>query len=296
MATRKPPKQVPARSGSSRRGNGHGRVRPTAKARRPSARGSGSRRRRLLVRALIVIGILAVAGTAGYFGWLRNSSLVAVEQVRVKGTTTADADRVNAALKDAATSMTTLNFDPDELRNAVRSFPTVASVSADPDFPSRVEITVTERSPALIVESGGDAVPVAADGTVLRGLSLGAAGRRLPTIALRDLPAAGKLGGEPLAQATIAGAAPRPLVPLIEKISHAAVGGVEVVMKGEIAIRFGTPAAATQKWAAAAAVLADPRLRNLTYVDVRVPERPSVGGAAAPEVEATAPETAPVGP
>lgn len=243
-----------------------------------------------------MIVILAVAGTAGYFGWLRNSSLVAVEHVRVKGTTTADADRINAALEDAATSMTTLNFDQGELRNAVRSFPTVASVSADPDFPSGVEITVNERSPALIVESGGDAVPVAGDGTVLRGLSLGAAGERLPTIEMRDLPAAGRLGGEPLAQATIAGAAPGPLVPLIETISDDAARGVEVVMKGEIPIRFGAPAAAAQKWAAAAAVLADPRLQSLTYVDVRVPERPSVGGAAAIEVETAAPETVPVGP
>ncbi len=51
----------------------------------------------------------------------------------------------------------------------------MASVSADPDFPSGVEITVTERSPALVVESGGDEVPVAGDGTVLRGLPLDAA-------------------------------------------------------------------------------------------------------------------------
>lgn len=232
-----------------------------------------------MVRALIVIGVLAVAGTAGYFGWLRNSSLVAVERVRVEGTTTADGDRINAALEDAATSMTTLNFDQGELRDAVGSFPTVSSVSADPDFPGGVEITVTERPPALIVESGGDAVPVAGDGTVLRGLSLGAADARLPTVELRDLPAAGKLGGEPLAQAAVAGAAPGPLVPLIEEISYDAARGVEVVMKGEISIRFGTPAAVAQKWAAAAAVLADPGLQSLTYVDVRVPERPSVGGA-----------------
>ncbi len=113
---------------------------------------------------------------------------------------------------------------------------------------------------------------------------------------MRDLPAAGRLAGEPLAQATIAGAAPAPLVPLIERISADAADGVEVVMKGEIPIRFGAPAAAARKWAAAAAVLADPRLQSLTYVDVRVPERPAVGGAGATEVETAAPETVPVRP
>ena len=35
-----------------------------------------------------------------------------------------------------------------------------------------------------------------------------------------------------------------------------------------------------EKWAAAAAVLADPKLDSLTSLDVRVPERPAAGGAA----------------
>jgi hypothetical protein len=64
-----------------------------------------------------------------------------------------------------------------------------------------------------------------------------------------------------------------------------------VTMRGDIPIRFGTGAAASAKWAAAAAVLADPDLETLTYLDVRVPERPSVGGQAdtvAPTTEPTA--------
>ena len=34
-----------------------------------------------------------------------------------------------------------------------------------------------------------------------------------------------------------------------------------------------------QKWAAVAAILADRQLTSLSYVDVRVPDRPAVGGA-----------------
>ena len=36
-------------------------------------------------------------------------------------------------------------------------------------------------------------------------------------------------------------------------------------------MRFGSASKSTQKWAAAAAVLADPKLTSLAYVDVRVP-------------------------
>ncbi len=55
---------------------------------------------------------------------------------------------------------------------------------------------------------------------------------------------------------------------------------MEVTLRGGIPVRFGNGSRATEKWAAAAAVLADPKLDSLTYLDVRVPERPAAGGAA----------------
>jgi hypothetical protein len=55
-----------------------------------------------------------------------------------------------------------------------------------------------------------------------------------------------------------------------------------VTLRGGIPVYFGTSAEASEKWAAAAAVLADPKLDSLTYLDVRVPRRPAAGGAAQP--------------
>jgi hypothetical protein len=52
---------------------------------------------------------------------------------------------------------------------------------------------------------------------------------------------------------------------------------VAVNLHGGIQLRFGTPAAARAKWAAAAAVLADKRVTTLSYIDVQVPKRPAVG-------------------
>lgn len=221
-----------------------------------------------------MIAALAVA----YFGWFRDSGLVAVERVRVEGVSGGDREQIVAALTDAAEGMTTLHVREDQLEAAVASFPTVASVVADADFPHGLEIEVDERRPALVAESGGGEVPVAADGTVLPGIPVG--DFELPRVEVDQIPSSGRLEGEALEQALILGAAPEPLAPLIETASQDEQYGVVVEMRGGIPVRFGTSDGARAKWAAVAAVLADPNLTALSYLDVRAPGRPAVGGAA----------------
>lgn len=219
-----------------------------------------------------------MALAAAYLGWFRDSSFVAVEHVTVEGVSGSDQGRIVGALTASAERMTTLHLREDQLTAAVASFPTVASVSADPDFPHGLVIEVTERPPALIAEAGGKQVLVAADGTVLPGVEA-ADEERLPRLALGELPASGLLEGEALEQALIIGAAPGPLAPLIEGVEHDDKYGVVIEMKGGIPIRFGTEGGAKAKWAAAAAILADPELTSASYLDVRVPSRPAAGGA-----------------
>ncbi len=88
------------------------------------------------------------------------------------------------------------------------------------------------------------------------------------------------------------GAAPAPLLPLIAGASVSGDYGVVVEMRGGIVLRFGTRDRAGQKWAAIAAILADRQLTSLSYVDVRVPDRPAVGGAS-PAATTTATATIP---
>ena len=61
-----------------------------------------------------------------------------------------------------------------------------------------------------------------------------------------------------------------------------------VELTGGISLRFGDASRAGDKWAAAARILADPSISALDYIDLRVADRPAVGGAfpaaAAPEV------------
>ena len=255
-----------------------------------------SLRRPSLRASLIVLLVAGAALVAGYYGWLRDSSLVAVRDVSVSGVTSPDRERIEAALTDAARTMTTLNVREDELAAAVASFPTVLSVSADAKLLHGLAVEVAERPPVLIVEGGGETVPVAGDGTLLRGLELGKEANALPALEVKQIPGSGGLEGADLEQALVLGATPAPLRPLIEGVSFERKRGVELTMKGGIPILFGPSSQAAQKWGAAATVLADPKLETLTYVDVRVPERPAVGGAAAPTALEPDPEPAPVEP
>jgi cell division protein FtsQ len=227
-----------------------------------------------------VLGVLAVALAAGYLFWLRDSSLVAVDDVEVVGVTAGDREQIVAELTAVAERMTTLHVDRDRIERVASEYPTISSVEIDPNFPHGMRIEVVERPPTLLVRGAGREVPAAADGTLLAGVPVGE--DELPVLEVDEVPGSGALGGEPLEQALIVGAAPEPLRPLIEKITYTDDYGVEVTLRGELPVRFGSGSAAKEKWMAAAAVLADPKLDALTYLDVRVPERPAAGGAAKP--------------
>jgi cell division protein FtsQ len=231
-------------------------------------------------RSRILIGIaLVVALLVAYLGWFRNSSLVAVNEVRVVGVSSADRERITAALTEAGERMTTLHVDQGGLEAAVSQFPTVASVTADPDFPHAMTIRVRERQPALVAEAGGERVALTAQGLVLRGVPVNDA-NQLPVLRVSELPSAGRLRGDALAEAQVLGAAPEPLAPLIDSATYSQRYGVVVEVRGGIPIRFGSGSEVDAKWAAAAALMADPSLTSVTYLDVRVPRRPAAGGTA----------------
>jgi cell division protein FtsQ len=259
--------QAPSRAAASRR--------PAARRRTKPRRARPEQRRRQLLWAKVAL-LGAVAMSVGYFGWFRDSSLVAVRHVSIDGLSGGAANPAAAALTRAAEGMTTLDFDESRLEAAAAPFPEIAAVSAHPSFPHGLDIDVMERPPVVVARAAGEAVPVAADGTILR---QGAAHRRggLPSIAVDRIPSGARLHGAPRAEALIIGAAPRPLRREIDGVADIGSSGVTVRMRGGIELRFGSANAAVAKWAAAAAVLADRRLTAARYVDVRVPGRPAIG-------------------
>jgi len=228
-----------------------------------------------------------------YLLWLRDSPLVAVDDVTVTGVEGRDADRIRTALISTAETMTTLNVDRARLADAAAAFPSVARVEATADFPHALHIHVVEHRPVAIAQAGGRSQPLAADGSVLAGVE---ASDDLPTIDLAVAMPARRLGpGAARDAAAVAGAAPAPFVGRIESLAREGdARGVVATLDDGTEVVFGEPARLAAKWAAAVRVLADDEADGATYVDVRIPERPVAGGLAPVASESYAPAYDPV--
>jgi hypothetical protein len=155
---------------------------------------------------------------------------------------------------------------------------------------STVEPDVEIQLPASVIGSGEEAVGVAADGTLLTWQAPPEEGS-LPSLPLSEPPKDGRLAGPMLEQARVLGAAPPALRPCIES-SFYGESGVDVVLRSGIELRFGGASRAERKWRSAAAVLADPSIASLDYVDLHSPGRPAVGGS---EHALPSPEQEPAG-
>jgi hypothetical protein len=92
------------------------------------------------------------------------------------------------------------------------------------------------------------------------------------------LPHVGPTSHSELQQARVVRAAPPQLRPYIESTSYGD-DGVDVMLKAGIELRFSDATRVVAKWKAAAAVLADPTVTTLDYIDVQVPSRPTIGGS-----------------
>jgi hypothetical protein len=140
-----------------------------------------------------------------------------------------------------------------------------------------VEPTVQAPRATATIGAGSEAVAVGPRGRVLPWLPL-SGDARLPALPLAEPPRSGRLGGPVLAQAEVLGAAPAALRPYLESSSYGE-SGVDVKLRSGVELRFGDPSRAAAKWKAAAAVLADPGVTTLDYVDLSAPGRVSVGGS-----------------
>ena len=228
-------------------------------------------RRRLL---LVLLAALLLAGL--YRFWIRDAPFASVNQVSVTGLSTDDAKRVRTALVSTARTMTTLHVQRDRLEEVVQGYPVVRALEIRTDFPHGMTIRVIEHRAVAIALTAGGRVPVAADGTVLEGLPVDGP---LPVVRSKAPQKGSRLGGfAALGAARIAGAAPAPLVRRLREIERDGDRGFVVHLRKGPDLVFGSAERLRAKWIASARVLADADSQGGTYVDVRVPERPAVGG------------------
>ena len=200
---------------------------------------------------------------------------------------------IESALRDAATEQTTLNVDTAALEAAVSSEPAVRGISASPDFPHGLTIDVDLREPAGYLKSVG---VIAGDGVILSREGHSPGDLATIEVAGGTRSAGGRVEGAALHVATVLGAAPSPLSPLVRSATVDPDFGVVVELDDGLDLRFGGPGSASQKWQAAAAVLADPDLEGAAYLDLSVPERPVAGGVPSTSQEAGTEASAPTAP
>ena len=238
-------------------------------------------------RTIVVAVAAAVVIFAGCFLWLRDSGLVAVDEVSVSGLTSEDAGKIRSALVRAGHRMTSLHVDQDALERAVSGFPEVRALEARGDFPSGLRITVVERRPAAVVVAGESRVAVAGDGTVLPGLEYQDG---LPEVREEGPAPVGRLGGgDVLNVVSVLDEAPAALENKLEKGALDRERGVVLQLRDGPKLVFGTGAQLGAKWAAAARVLAHGDSTGAEYIDLTIPERPAAGGLPAQMVAPVAP-------
>lgn len=130
---------------------------------------------------------------------------------------------------------------------------------------------------AATIGEGDEAVAVAGNGAVVRWLPLPEE-PPLPALALDEVPKGGRLRGPALEQVRILAAAPAELRPFLARSYHGE-SGVDVELTTGIELRFGDATQARKKWQAASAILADPSVTALDYVNVSAPNRPVFEGS-----------------
>ncbi|MBO9533887.1 MAG: cell division protein FtsQ/DivIB [Solirubrobacteraceae bacterium] len=193
----------------------------------------------------------------------------------VSGVTGSSEARITRLLEETGAKQSTFAVDHDALMRAVRAYPEVAAVEVASHPPFRLEIHAVMRPPVGRIEIGGRAFVVAADGTILQR----AANADVPKLDETVGDVAVKDGHISGARATlqVLAAAPEALLAVARtvRVGHA---GVEIEMSRGPRLVFGSGEQAADKWAAAAAVIADGSADAATYIDLRVPARPAVGG------------------
>jgi hypothetical protein len=132
---------------------------------------------------------------------------------------------------------------------------------------------------AATIGEGEGAIGVSSNGALVRWLPLPEE-PPLPRLSLEAPPKkGGKVKGPALEQVRVLAAVPDELRPYVESSGYGEDTGVVVTLTTGVELIFGDDSQAAKKWRGAVAVLANPEVTALDYVNLQFPGRPSYGGS-----------------
>lgn len=224
----------------------------------------------------------------GLYALARESSMFAVDSIRVDGVSPALAADVQRELR-RYDGRSLVSVDAAAVEQHVDGLPAVRSSVVDRSFPHTLRIRVNPEIPVAVLRRGADSFLVSARGRVIAPVPLG--GRRsLPRIwlpAQTQIDLGSLLGGEQ------GGLAARSLAAFVgsgftNRITfvRALNGQITLGLRGGLEIRLGAPVDLRLKIAIAHRVvpaLALPSAGGPDYLDIAVPERPVAGRNPQPE-------------
>jgi cell division septal protein FtsQ len=232
-------------------------------------------------RSLALGGALVLIAL-GLYGLARETSMFAVDAVRIEGADPTLAAQVRRELRryDGRSLVT---VDADAVEQHVDGLPAVRRSIVDRSFPHTLSIRVVPEIPVAVLRRGVDSWFVSARGRVIAPVALGAQ-RTLPRIwlpARTEIELGSLLGGEP------GGLAARSLAAFVGSgftsrltFVRALDGQITLGLRGGLEIRLGAPIDLRLKIAIAHGIvprLALPSEGGPDYLDIAVPERPVAG-------------------
>jgi cell division protein FtsQ len=238
-------------------------------------------------RSLLCGGALVLVAV-GLYGLARETSMFAVDTIRIEGAPPAVAADVRGEL-GRYDGQSLVTVDASVVEQRVDGLPTVRSSVVDRSFPHTLRVRVVPEIPVAVLRRGGDSFLVSARGRVIAPVALGTH-RALPRIWLpvrTELEPGSLLGGE------AGGLAARSLAAFVGSgftnqitFVRALDGQITLGLRGGLEILLGAPVDLRLKIAIAHGIvprLALPSQGGPDYLDIAVPERPVAGRNPQPE-------------
>jgi len=229
-------------------------------------------------RALALGFALLAAGALAYFG-ARETSLFALQSVRITGAPPGVASHVRDALAPFE-GRSLVGLDQTAIERRLSALPDVAAATVDRDFPHTLQVSVIPAHSIAVLRSGPSAWIVSSDGRVIRTTGR-LASPNLPRVWVQRAATVdtGATVGDADAARAVAALATARRARFEAKIATVRASDHELtfLLADGLEVRFGDSTDLPLKLAVVERLL--PLVQGSSaYVDVTVPERPVAGG------------------